>query len=221
MHPAAFEPCLNDELIGTLDGPAGDRIALLGELRVLDLRPALLQIRDHAVSDGLRLLWPIRSPGREGTERRQHPTGVSLFELLKLDPEPFTGRRRSAAQDRVGSSAHMFGRMGEVQNADRIRPMLVDQPLKPFGSIHHCADHSGALGASAMNLSHGQPSETLRIGKPTEVGQLARVECARLFAGYRLAHSTNHQRLDLCPLPMHEWHHRAVGAELLDGGSRW
>jgi len=128
---------------------------------------------------------------------------------MKLLLQPRGSHDTASFGSQLPHRADIFSRMREIEDAQRLGTVVIDEALQPFGSIRHRTQRVGSFHPAPMQLHHRLPTKGLAIGQPGEGGPLARV-CFSLFVLHDLG---NHQRFDFRPFPSHQRHKRSIGAD--------
>jgi hypothetical protein len=147
MHPCTFQAVLNYQLVGALDHATAQRPALGHELWVAHLCVAFLQIRQRF---GRRLqLW---MPTYYRAQFGQHTIGAIVLELL---PQPCALSRTQEWtfwRGTLPNQRDMFPGMRQIQNAQCLGVLIVNEGLAPLGTIYHRADMLRTLDPTPMQL---------------------------------------------------------------------
>ena len=131
VHPPAFQPRFNHQLVGALHGPAADGPALSLKDWVLHLGCPLFQLSQTAAQ---LVTLPYLDPN---PQVRQYPTGPLRFAAAKLLPLPCINQRRRFPKCAPTQVRHLLRGMGKVQNARAAQTMQVSEPRNPFGPVGH------------------------------------------------------------------------------------
>src|SRR5229473_1629531 len=131
---------------------------------------------------------------------REDPVGSLVLEPVQHSLQPASGQSASCCSHGLPNLINVFGGMGKVQDAYRIRTVVVHQPLQPLCSILHCA-HLGCLfHPPPMRFHQRCLRKALGVRQPRTGGDLLD---AHLPA--RVARDlSDRQRLDFDPLTSHQ-----------------
>ncbi len=69
----------------------------------------------------------------------EHPLWSLMFEPVQYSLQPGGGQSASCCLHGLPDLIEVFGGMGKVQDTDRIRSVVVNQPLQPLRAILHRA----------------------------------------------------------------------------------
>jgi hypothetical protein len=141
MHPCFFQARLHHHFIAAFhdaraNGPAV--LLILGILHALFTLEQVGILLSHRLVEGT---WAHSLPRSVST-----PAGPWCFNSCNWVASPDS---TSSTPARLSDGAHCLSRMGEVQNAQRIRAVQVHQSINPLGSIHH--------GTHLLGLRHAAP----------------------------------------------------------------
>ena len=141
MHPCSFQARLHHHFIAAFhdaraNGPAV--LLILGILHALFTLEQVGILLSHRLVEG--------DLGTQPAQVGQHPRRSLVFQLMQLGRQP---RLHLLHACLLADGAHCLSRMGEVQNAQRIRAVQVHQSINPLGSIHH--------GTHLLGLRHAAP----------------------------------------------------------------
>ena len=148
----------------------------------------------------------------------QDAVGSLVFESMQESLSPPRRHRVPGALQQLGNGTHVRGGMRKIQNAHRIRAMVVDKPDEPLGAIGHRGDRLCPFHSAPM---HFEQRGLFKPGHITEPGTVRKVLQLRLLGSGGRARGwgdvPQDQGFDLGPDSSHQGHHRAICAHHLLG----
>lgn len=208
MHSAALEPCLDHQLIGTLDHPTADRPALCLKARILHLRHAFIQIGQILRHDRLREMR-----GSKGAQVIEHALWAVVFEFVQLPRLPGLQAGVLRTQDGFADWAESLCRVWEIQNTCRVRTMKIKKALNPFGPITHGCGLVSCLEVSAIEFTEREALKQLGFRHPREVGMAVRRDNWFSVDLCRFTNLAHHEGFDFGPVAMQQRHECAIDTE--------
>ena len=97
------------------------------------------------------------------SEGIEHPLRLAVLEFVQRVLEPLLKEERSFTQDGLPRLRHIPGGMGEIQDANGILTMQVNEPLFPLGPIRDGTHLAGRFCAPPMDFHQSQVPKFLRL----------------------------------------------------------
>lgn len=160
MHACAFESSLDHEFVGAFDHAGANRPSGCLEERVLHLGVPLKQI----LPGGPHLRG--RAPPCQAREVEQHPLWPVVFEAVQHAVQPASGQAMACLSHRLAKRMHVLSRMGKIQDANRIGPLLVDKALQPLRTIGDRCHLSDLFHPSPMCFQQRGLFKASHVGQP-------------------------------------------------------
>ena len=122
--------------------------------------------------DAFALSQPTLQPICHAQER----AGASVLEDMQTPLEHLISNRDTGFLDAFKYLAHMFCGMGEIQDAQRVRPMSLGKGLAPVGPVRDDTDLLCLFDPAPLHLSVCQLSKGGGIGEARKVRELTNVD---------------------------------------------
>src|SRR6266849_4542966 len=195
-HASPLEPCFDDHLVGAFHAPRTNGPACLLIGRVLHVRFTLLQVGQFLLDCCTRIA------SGHPSQVFEHPLRSLVLEPVQYSREPGGGQSASCCSHGLPDLIDVFGGMGKVQDTDRRRSVVVDQPLQPLRSILHRAHLCRPFQPLPMRFAQRCLRKALGVREARTGGDLLRTHLPPLVA----RDLPDRQRLDFDPLTPHQEH---------------
>lgn len=171
MHSGSLEAGLDDVFVGTLHHAGANWPALVSKGRVLHQGLSLAQIVQVLLD-----AFALRQFATEPVSHAQERAGTSMLEDMQTPLEHLISNRDSGFLDAFEQLAHMFCGMGEIQDAQRVRPMPLGKGLAPVGPIRDDTNLLCLSDPAPPHLSVSQLGKGGGIGEARKVRELTNVD---------------------------------------------
>src|SRR4029079_13125215 len=175
MHPATLQARFDQQLVGTLDDAAADRVAGSPEVGVADLLQATAEIAMCRADWSALGRSVLRQPARQLGD---NPRCIPAAQFLTLRGQPGLGTQRLTGIACLGCRREIAHSMGKVQDPYCIMALQIEKALAPRRTIDHPNHPPGAEGPTSMVLDRRQVPKALSIDQPCEITQVGRQRLA-------------------------------------------
>jgi hypothetical protein len=156
MHPCSFETSFDHQFVGTFHHARTNGPSLLLKKGILHQRFSFPEVAQMLTDPILfaDLLW--QTVGHAQQKRR-----TAMFEDMQTPFEHLRGKVKSGSFYAFEQLGQMLGRMGKIQNAQRIWSMHVKKGLQPVRPICHRTHLLGLDDLASPHLPFRQLRERL------------------------------------------------------------